>query len=252
MLSLLSTTIGPEHEPLLPRGVVNPWKTKSGTQCWAHGQWIGHFIYQCDAELLHNMTSHPAIREHHQLVYVGWQAADTNGHTEIGFFWQENSSKCMTFSKWLTGQHQAVHDPITNFTSARVHVLEDSAQMPLWDTMIHDMKTHSIPRGNMEHWKTSPRRGGTNPIPRWSGYQTREVILECTHVGKQKLCSEHYIVPGAPNFLKVLGALDFLKVPGEIMSHSTMGQGVGSDQVRKAFHFSCCYPTPDQSWGIIV
>ena len=155
-----------------------------------------------------------------------------------------------------------VHNPFTHFISARDHVLEDSAQIPTWDTMIHDTRTQSIPQGNVEHWKTSQsRRGGTNPILRWSGHLTREMILESTCVGEKKLHSEHFIVPGALNFLKVpgalnspkvLGALDFLKVPGALMNHSTTGHGVGSGQVRKAFHFSCHYPTPDWSWGIIV
>ena len=109
-----------------------------------------------------------------------------------------------------------------------------------------------FPEGTVEHWKTSQsRRRGTNPIPRWSGHLTREVIPESTHVGEKKLHSEHFIVPGALNFLKVLGALsfpkvlgalDFLKVPGALMSCSTTGHSVGSGQVRKAFHFSVLLP----------
>ena len=41
---------------------------------------------------------------------------------------------------------------------------------------------------------------------------------------------------------KVLGALNFLKVPGALMSHSTTGHGVVSGQIRKAFHFFLLLP----------
>ena len=40
----------------------------------------------------------------------------------------------------------------------------------------------------------------------------------------------------------MLRALDYLKVPGALMSHSTTGHGVGSGQVRKAFHFLAITP----------
>ena len=144
---------------------------------WAYGWWTGPFNYQCDAELLHDVTSHPAVEKHDQLAYVGLQVADTKGCTEIDFFWQKNSSKHMTFSKWLTGWHQAVLDTITHFTSANYHVLEDSAQIPPWDAMICDTAIHSIPRGNIQHRRTPQgRRGRTNPIPRQSGHLTREVM----------------------------------------------------------------------------
>ena len=67
-------------------------------------------------------------------------------------------------------------------------------------------KTRSILWGNVKTLTTSQSiEGGTNPIPRWSGYLSREVIVESTHVGKKterKLHSEHFIVPGALNFLK--------------------------------------------------
>ena len=70
----------------------------------------------------------------------------------------------MTFPKWLTGQHLAVHNPITHFTRAGNHVLRDSAQVPSWDAMIHDTETHSIPWENIETWRT-PRVEGEEPIP---------------------------------------------------------------------------------------
>ena len=149
----------------------------------------------------------------------------------------------MTFSKQLTGQPQAVCNPITHLTSANYQVLEDSAQIPLWDTMIHDTATHSIPRGNVEHRRTPQgRKGRTNPILRWSGYLTNEVIPESTQVGKKNLHSECFIVPGALHFnidrgtellwcqghktFIVLGAQDFLKMPGVQVSCSTTEHGV--------------------------
>ena len=220
-MNLLSTAVGPVLEPLLPRGVVNLWQNKSGTQCVAYGWWIGHFTYQCDAGLLHDITSHPAIKQHHQLAYVSWQAADTEGHTKSISFGKKTAVNTWHFQ---SSQHQAVCDPITHFTSARDHVLEDSAQIPSWDGVIHDMRTQSIPRGNVEHGKTlQSRREGTNPILRWSGHLTREVILESTCVGKKKLHSEHFMVPGALSFLKVLGALNYPKLPGALNFPKVLG-----------------------------
>ena len=87
VMSLLSTAIGPEHEPPFLIGVVSLWQTKSGTQCGAYGWWTGPFNYQCDADLLHNITRHPAVEQHHLLAYVGWPTANTKGHTETNFLW---------------------------------------------------------------------------------------------------------------------------------------------------------------------
>ena len=174
VLSLLSTAMGLVHEPLLPRGVVNLQQTKSGTQCGAYGWWIGPFTYQCDAELLHDIASHPSIKQYQQLAYVGWQAADTKSHTKNGFLLWENSSKHMTFPKQPTGQHLSVHNPITHFTSVRNHVLEDCAQIPSWDAVICDTETHSIPWRNVETWRTSQsRRGRSQSHPKmvWPSIQ---------------------------------------------------------------------------------
>ena len=110
MLSLLSTAVVLVHGPLLLRGVVNPWQTKSGTQCGSYGQWIEPFTYQYDVELLHDITSHPAIKQYQQITYVSWQASDTKSHTKNGFLPWENSRKHMTFPKWLTyGSAQSHH-----------------------------------------------------------------------------------------------------------------------------------------------
>ena len=171
VLSLLSTAMGLVHEPPLPRGVVNPWQTKSGVQCGAYGWWIGPFTYQCDAGLLHDITSHPAIKQYQQLAYIGWQVTDTKSHTKNSFFLWENSSECMTFPKQLTGWHLPVCNPIAHFTWAWNHVLWDSAQLPLWDAMICDSETGSVPWGNVKTWRTSQSRG-EEPIPSWDGLAT--------------------------------------------------------------------------------
>ena len=66
LLSPLSTTIGPEHEPLLLNRVVNLQQTESVTQCGAYGWWTGSQTYQCNAELLGDTASYPQLRQHHQ------------------------------------------------------------------------------------------------------------------------------------------------------------------------------------------
>ena len=175
----------------------------------------------------------------------------------------------MTFSRWLTGSHQAVHDAITHFTSTNHHVLEeDSAKILLWDAVICDTVIHSIPRGNVEHKRTSQgRRGRTKPILRRTGHLIREVTSETTHVGLKNLCSEHFPVPVAQNFYSargtgplwyqghrnfiVLGAHDFLKVPGAQVSHGTTNMVLDPIRSEKSFLF-CHNPTPDWSWGIIA
>ena len=57
-----------------------------------------------------------------------------------------------------------MHDLITHFTSGNYQVLADSAQIPLWDTVIHDTAIHSIPRGMLNTEKL-PRAEGEGPIP---------------------------------------------------------------------------------------
>ena len=188
----MSTTIGPEHKPLLPLGVVNSRQTKSGAQCGAYGWWTGLFSHQYDGKQLPTIASHPVVEQHHQLAYVGHLPANTKSHTQIDFFLQKNTTKCMTFSKQLTGQHQVVHNAITNMANASYYVLEeDSAQIPLWDIMICGTAIHFIPRGNIMNKKTShSRRGRTKPIPRRTGHLKREVTSETTRVGMKNLCRE--------------------------------------------------------------
>ena len=103
LLSLFSTTVGPEHDPLLPNRVVNPWQPKFGTQGRAYRQWsdrntpahssshngltgqgqstsacsssaAGPQTFQSNAVLLGDIASHPQLRQHHQLAHVSWLA----------------------------------------------------------------------------------------------------------------------------------------------------------------------------------
>ena len=97
VLSLLSTTMGLEHKPLLPRGVVNLQQTKSGAQCWDYAWWIGPFTYQCDAELLHDITSLPTTKHYHQLAYIGWQVANTKSCTKMVSFHKETAVNVQHF-----------------------------------------------------------------------------------------------------------------------------------------------------------
>ena len=139
----------------------------------------------------------------------------------------------MAFHRWLTGQHQAVCDAISHFTSTNHHVLEeDSAQTPLWDAMVHDTVIHSVPRGNVKHQRTSQgRRGRTKPILRRTGHLTREVTS-----GVNNLHSEHFMVPGAQNFHSARSTGLYKSARGTSKS-SYCRHGVGSIQIRKAFHF---------------
>ena len=127
---------------------------------------------------------------------------------------------------------------ITHFTSTNCHVLEeDSAQIPLWDAVICDTAIHSIPRQNVKcKWTSQGRRGRTKPILRRTGYLTTEVTSETIHVGMKNLHSEHFIVPGALNFHKArsTGLSKSARSTSKSWYHR---HSVGSDHVRKAFHF---------------
>ena len=158
-MSLLSTTVGPEHEPLLQLGVVNPHQNKSDAQFGAYGRWTGPFSHQSDHKLLHIIASQPVIVLLHQLAYISCLLANTESFTKIDFFCENNTTQYMTFPKWLTGQHLMVHNTITNFANPTHSVLEeDSAQTPSWDIMVSGSETHSIPWGNEENERTSTNR----------------------------------------------------------------------------------------------
>ena len=99
LLSLLSTTVGPEHEPLPPNGVVNLWQPKSGTQCGAYGQWTGPYTYQCNVELLGDIASHPQGRQHHQLAHISQLVANSRSHTKTISF-HERTLANIQHSQW--------------------------------------------------------------------------------------------------------------------------------------------------------
>ena len=111
LLSLLSTTIGPEHEPLLPNGVVSLQQPKSGTQCGAYGQWIGPYTYQCNAELLDDIASHPSSettpsastcwpaggqqqKSYKKMISFHKRTLENVQHSQWG--WQADIRQCMT------------------------------------------------------------------------------------------------------------------------------------------------------------
>ena len=168
LLSLLSTTVGPEHEPLLPNGVVSPWQSKFDAQYGAYNWWTGPQTYQNSAELLGDIASHPQLRKHHQLVHVGQLAANSRSHTKTISFhertlaniwhlqwgWQADIRQCAT----------PLHTPIVLWQS----VLEDSAQLPSGDTVTCLTTIHSIPRGNVET-ERNPTEEREVPIPSQDG-----------------------------------------------------------------------------------
>ena len=128
---------------------------------WGLWQWTGPFSHQYHHKLLHTIASQPVIVQLHQLAYVGHLPANPKSHTKINFFCGKITTKCMTFPKWPTGQHQAVCNAITNFVNPTYCVLEeDSAQIPSWDTVMSHKVIHSIPRGNDESKRTSLGRQG--------------------------------------------------------------------------------------------
>ena len=154
LFSLLSTTVDPEHEPFLPNGVANPWQPKSGTQCGDYGQWTGPYTYQCNAELLGDIASHPEGRQYHQLAHVSWPAGS----------WQHKLYKKLFLSIKEHLQTYNIYseaDRLTSgsacnaipYTSSAVPSCARGlvAQLPLGDTVTYLATIHSIPRGNMEN-----------------------------------------------------------------------------------------------------
>ena len=121
LLSCLSTAMGLVHKPPLPNGVVNMQQPNFGAQCGAHDRWTGLHAHRCNTQLLGNSASQSSLKRHHhhhQLSHVSQLAADARSHMRNDFSQQKDTSECMTFAVWLTGQHQAVHSPITHTRSA--------------------------------------------------------------------------------------------------------------------------------------
>ena len=178
------------------------------SQCGAYGWWIGPFTYQCDAELLHDITSHPATKHYQQLAYVGWQVARRQKSYKKWFLFMRQQQWMYDISKagWQDDIWQCTIPSHTSQVSREPCAEGLFPSTIMWDAMICDTETRSIPWGNVKTWRTSQSRG-EKAIPSQDGLATYpwEVILESTCVGKKKerkLCSEHFIVPGALNFLK--------------------------------------------------
>ena len=170
LLSLLSTTVGPEHELLLLNGVVNPWQPKSGTQCGAFGCWTGLSTYQCNAELLGDIASHSRLRQHHQLAHVGWPVANSRSHTKNNFFPWKNTCKCMTFTVRPTGQHQAVCIAIAYTISAVTICAGGLCPVTIWGHF--DLSCHNPLHSQGDHGEQEEphrREGSSTSILRWTG-----------------------------------------------------------------------------------
>ena len=172
VLSLLSTTIGPEHKPLLWIGVVQPWQSKSGTQCWAYGRWTGPFSHQSHHKLLQLNCSQPVNQQQHQLAYVSHLLADPKSHAKIDFFSGNKATKCMTFPQVADRLTSDNLYSITNFVYPYNSVSkEDSAQITSWHVMVSGKMIHSIPRGKDESETIfQGRRGRIQPILRRTGH----------------------------------------------------------------------------------
>ena len=193
MLSLLSTTVGPEHKSFLQIGVAHLWKSKSGTQCGAYGRWTGLFSHQ-DHHKLHQLIGRqPVNQQQHELAYVSSLPANPKSCTKINFFSGNKATKCTTFLMWWTGWHQIFCTPITNIVYPYNCVSEeDSAQMTSWDIAVSGKMIHSIPRGNYESETTfQGGRGRTQPIPKRTGHLDREVIFDTACDGLQ-ICTENF------------------------------------------------------------
>ena len=70
-----------------------------------------------ETQLLGDIASHPTLRRKHQLAHVSQLEAETRSHMKNNFSQQKNISEHTTFAVQPTGQHQAVHYPITHTRS---------------------------------------------------------------------------------------------------------------------------------------
>ena len=208
--------------------MVNSQQTKSGTQCGAYCRWTGPFSHQHQLGLLHTIASHPVIGQLHQLAYVCHLPANTKSRTKFTLFPENNTTKCMTLSKQLTGWHLTVCNAITCPVNSSYCVIEeDSAQIPSRDIVVCGGMIHSISQGNKASERTSQcRRGRKQPIPRRAGHLRREVTSDTTHYWHETLCRElcscsepkceYFVVPGAQNFHSARGT-GLLKCQGHKM-----------------------------------
>ena len=142
----------------------------------------------------------------------------------------------------------------------RDQVLKGSAHLPLGDTSsgIKDQE------GFLQRLDGSNNEGTQRFLPKKSGHlQKKGETDQDDGTETLTLHSEQFVVPGAQNIIRVLGAPNFVKSARSTgLCKSAWGtmvlkcclSSVGSHQVR-SFHFSIllhCSPTPNQSWGIII
>ena len=204
VLSLLSTVMGPVQQPFFPRGVVNPQQTNSGTQCWAYGWWIGPFTYQCDAELLHDITSHPAIKQNQQLAYVSWQAADTKNCTKMVSFCEKTAANVQHFqSSQQADTWQCVIPSHTSLVQGNMcwrTLPKYHCRMP-WSMI---QRLIPFPEGMLKPGEL-PRVEGEEPIPSWDGlatYPERWSQNLLVWARRKKTVQWTFYSAGALNFLK--------------------------------------------------
>ena len=221
LLSCLSTAVGLMHEPSLPNGVVNPWQPGFGTKCGANGWWTGPHTHRCNTQLLGDIASHPQLRrQHHQLAHVGQPAANSRSHTKMISF-RERTLVNVQHLQW--GQQADIGQCATPSHTSIVQ--EDSALLPMGDTVNSIATIHSVPRGNVETMRnpTAKREVLISSQEGLATYQER-----CTRTnlsGCKILCSElcdsargtehckcqghlTLIVPGALNICGVMGTFD--------------------------------------------
>ena len=111
----------------------------------------------------------------------------------------------------------AVHAAITHYSEVNSgnHVLEGSAQTTPRDTRVGGMETESSSKRCGTIADIPEQEGKIRFLPRKSGHLRRGVKLTMLDTGKwkkKKLHSERFIVPGAQDYNRVLGALDIVIV----------------------------------------
>ena len=152
------------------------------------------------------------------------------------FFWQEKHYKCMTSQQQPTGQLQQCTLPshsTASYTQWGPHAW-GSAQIPSGDTRL-GMETGPSPTDvERETWHPWVRRDNQIPAQRVWPPEMRGEIDHAGHRRNKKLCSERYMVPGAhdydrvlgaPNIVVMLNALDFFIVPWALLCWSSTDWG---------------------------
>ena len=122
--------------------------------------------------------------------------------------WHYSSSQQADLSS--VHSHHTLHREVNNGN----HVLKDSAQTTLRDTRVSGIETKSTSKGCGTIADIPEREGKIRFLPRKSGHLKKGVkpTMLDGEKWKKKLCSRCFIVPGAWNYNRVLGALDNLIV----------------------------------------